>query len=102
MLPEQHGFITCTFVLNKTGAAPRSLLSTVSQPIQEDEDGEDDLLQMQTPTNMSNARQTKNLREKVATQNAVSKNTHQGGMTEGVDRLLAFSPPRNESQVVTL
>ncbi|XP_033632824.1 transforming acidic coiled-coil-containing protein 3-like isoform X5 [Asterias rubens] len=81
-------------------AAQRSIQSAVAtQPILE----EDDLLQMQTPPTVSNTRQSTatNLREKAMTQNAASRNAQQqGGMSEGVDRLLTFSPPRNESQGV--
>ncbi len=80
------------------GAAQKSLLSAAAQPIQEEED---DLLQMQTPPTVSNTRQTTaKLREKAMAQNAASRNAQQGGMSEGVDRLLTFSPPRNESQGV--
>ncbi|XP_038070918.1 transforming acidic coiled-coil-containing protein 3-like isoform X1 [Patiria miniata] len=77
------------------GGGPKSLLPTVSEPmIQEDDE---DLLQMQTPPIIGSTRQASKMREKAMMQGAGKANAEgRGNVTEGVDSLLAFSPPRNQ------
>ncbi|XP_022091716.1 transforming acidic coiled-coil-containing protein 3-like isoform X6 [Acanthaster planci] len=78
------------------GGGAKGLLPTVSEPMIQ-EDDEDDLLQMQTPPTVTSTRQSSKIREKAMIQSASKANTEgRSGMTEGVDRLLAFSPPRNQ------